>query len=177
MKRRLFNLLTAFSLLLATTAAAAWVASYFVCVMITHVGDASRSLWAESHRGALYFTLHRTPYSIGVSNPEPGWELDVSPVDDVVLYETAAEVPVRRWIPLRLFYDVFPAETHVAAVPHWVPLLAAAALPVVRGLRRRRRAARLRSGACPSCGYDLRGSPGRCPECGAARKAEVAVSS
>lgn len=63
------------------------------------------------------------------------------------------------------------------AVPGWgiatfwfVPIGVTAALPVVwlainlhrRSLRRRRLAA----GLCLECGYDLRGSKDRCPECG-----------
>jgi len=53
-------------------------------------------------------------------------------------------------------------------VPLWLPLFLLAVLPATRFTawwKLRRRVAR---GACRNCGYDLRATPERCPECGMA---------
>ena len=57
---------------------------------------------------------------------------------------------------------------YVIAIPH--PLLAAItfvpAIVIVKQVRAARRRARLKAGRCPTCGYDLRATTQRCPECG-----------
>jgi hypothetical protein len=64
-----------------------------------------------------------------------------------------------------------PAATQrvwIVHLPDWAIALVSAVLPAlyVRGFYRRRRSRR--EGRCRRCGYDLRASPDRCPECGAA---------
>ena len=53
------------------------------------------------------------------------------------------------------------------AFPYLTPLVPCAALPAIMLGRAWRRRKRLRGGLCARCGYDLRASQGRCPECGA----------
>jgi hypothetical protein len=52
-------------------------------------------------------------------------------------------------------------------VPYWFVVGLTAVAPVRWLLLRTRRARRTRRGLCPACSYDLRATPGRCPECGA----------
>jgi hypothetical protein len=73
---------------------------------------------------------------------------------------------VRAWGPQVRFLIVY--------VPHWIaatacalPPLAWFALVVPKRIRQRRRK---RRGLCPACGYDLRATPERCPECGLSPK-------
>ncbi|HTL29038.1 MAG TPA: hypothetical protein VL282_07455 [Tepidisphaeraceae bacterium] len=74
-------------------------------------------------------------------------------------------------IPARLQYLEF-RFTHdpygwCVWLPHWLPILLLSALPMwqlVTRLRQKRRTVR---GLCMNCGYDLRASSDRCPECGA----------
>jgi hypothetical protein len=60
-------------------------------------------------------------------------------------------------------------DDRFVVVPYWLFVLVFAALPAWRltnCVRGRRVASRLRAGLCLSCGYDLRFTPERCPECG-----------
>jgi hypothetical protein len=56
------------------------------------------------------------------------------------------------------------------SVPLWMPLVLGGVAPgILLATRvRARRRRRLASGLCPTCGYDLRATPARCPECGTA---------
>jgi hypothetical protein len=66
-------------------------------------------------------------------------------------------------------YDPRPPARLI--VPHWfvggVLAIPAAVTVATTRLARRRRAMRRQRGLCAECGYDLRATPGRCPECGA----------
>jgi predicted Zn-ribbon and HTH transcriptional regulator len=77
--------------------------------------------------------------------------------------------------------DMLPLDVRHAAVAHWHLAIATALLPlltIARTIRRRLSVRRRRRiGCCPLCGYDLRATPGRCPECGSLQRAEISGGS
>ena len=92
-----------------------------------------------------------------------------------VLYSVAALLMVR--FPIGVFTTVrameaAPRELHdrflsLFPMEAWVSPLGGVAI-VIYDRRRLRREAGKEPGICAACGYDLRASAGRCPECGTA---------
>ncbi len=72
----------------------------------------------------------------------------------------------KAWIRLPS-NDVLQATYQTVSVPDWAIILIGLILPArfVRGSMRRRYR-RAHPGYCANCGYDLRATPQRCPECG-----------
>jgi hypothetical protein len=58
-----------------------------------------------------------------------------------------------------------PKTVRAVRVPLWFPTLVFALLPLARA-RARYRPRRDQRSRCLTCGYDLRATPDRCPECG-----------
>jgi hypothetical protein len=63
--------------------------------------------------------------------------------------------------------DVKSRVTRRCDVHYWLLMIVTATLPATVGFSRLREARRSRIGMCKRCGYDLRATPERCPECGA----------
>ena len=87
---------------------------------------------------------------------------------DVQLTESADGQGVHG--TLRAAADLFDQKMEGTAwksKPNWFIVALFGVLPAIWFVRFRRRRERLLQGRCRRCGYDLRATPQRCPECGA----------
>jgi hypothetical protein len=66
----------------------------------------------------------------------------------------------------------YDASLRRVEVPLWLLAVMFAVLPGIVFIPRVRRGRAVGPGTCRSCGYDLRATPGRCPECGTVPEAE-----
>lgn len=86
----------------------------------------------------------------------------------------ATMVTEKEWRVFRMYHNDFPDHwsTYQIYIEAWVLILLFGGMgsiwPLMRlvGRRRRRERFRREKGLCLHCGYDLRASPERCPECG-----------
>ena len=174
MTRRLFTLCSAASLLLCVAVCGLWGRSYRCADEVRWEGART---WAavNSSRGRIV-AYHATALIPGGLSPGKG----------VVRYERGApgEAHLAAWLPLRpnrLGFGLRSgtaagARLHYAVVPTWaaaLPLAGPVAFAALAWRRRKRRRWYTRRNLCPTCGYDLRASPGRCPEFGTTAPAQV----
>ena len=173
---RLLNLLTALSLLAFVASAVMWVRSYFVLdtVRWVHAHGPAVTGWTDFYSSAGALGVGRMTLSFRDAMPQPvqdwwarqqagstGWRR--APVR--VRGQWAENLLPRRTSVARV-HPVFAERQQFVQAPYWLVTLATLPLPAARArrwvLRRRRRA----QNRCPDCGYDLRATPGLCPECG-----------
>jgi hypothetical protein len=85
-------------------------------------------------------------------------------------YESkGASNSIRSWLSFLLHRVSAPGESNwTIEIPYWalIVMTGLSAWWCSAGFRQRRR--RSIQGLCPVCGYDLRATPDRCPECGTA---------
>jgi hypothetical protein len=128
---------------------------YIVCSLRGRIGAVERSFTFDEPRARCesYRVANAPGGAIAVAEEQPG---------------------SRRFLGLCAGAGTMPwsGRARWLIVPYWAPAAGAWAamipLAVLHRLRRRRLA---RAGRCIRCGYDLRASPGRCPECGASAAA------
>jgi hypothetical protein len=181
--RRFFTLCWALSLLLCVATIALWVRSYRVRDEWTR--DVKHAGWPESRAGWSVSSDHGQVAIVRI------WPIPQPPSDSVPTAESMRpgtkvqwQFPIIRresWSgvgvtvrEMRLNMAPVGPSNHLYGrtifAGHWVVVLLSGAMPVwalMRFAARWRVRTRVRRGLCSVCGYDLRGAPQRCPECGA----------
>jgi hypothetical protein len=178
MKRCLFNLVTAVSLLLCVAVCVLWVRSYWVFSRVSHrvpyaggPADPSHGGWDSTdvvlHRGRFYVERASVRSRFASVQPRARWEgFENHTRQPYVDFEPGYwHWTVAGFAVIHLDgSDGTGIEVTRVAFPAWALAAPSAALPAIAAARRVRR--RFRKGCCRNCGYDLRATPERCPECG-----------
>jgi hypothetical protein len=187
----LVTLLTILSAIACAAACGLWVRSQFRRDLIQHGNDSMAAVPGESDEAV---EARRPPWSSGLWWDD--WTACTDRRGLVFIHEWADThaaagsgqfgLDIRGWAyrtdeaddesSIRL-WPTYQRDGSLAApdpwghweatVPFWMPAVLFGALPTASAVRFRRHRFRRRAGRCGRCGYDLRATPDRCPECGA----------
>jgi hypothetical protein len=174
-KRLLFNVLTAVSLVLCVATVTWWIRSYWRCDSIGRVGS-ERHDDLFSNWGILTFSQSFGDFEIYEPFEYFTTEEAFPPISPYLPYDPGFR---HNWhlFGFRFFLTdggnvqqqggntQIPHEWRLET-PYWFWAAAFSILPLLWGRRRRLNSPRGAKGHCRSCGYDLRATPERCPECG-----------
>jgi hypothetical protein len=196
MRHKLFTFPSAVSAVLCVAVCLLWVRSYWVgdalSINLPQFGRplADETLNVVSGRGGLRVTFDEwARWEFGVLKPTRS-EIHQSPVVHSTFrpfYPRALNAAIFKGLGCELSSHREPiSPTSVGSgIVHEVNVVApdglvaavAAGLPCLWWWRRRRLARRRRGrqNLCVRCGYDLRATPDRCPECGAVPAGKVAA--
>jgi hypothetical protein len=181
-RRTLLHAFTAVLLLLFTATITLWIRSYFVSDQLSRDATNDHGVWSWSfvHAGCGQLLLVR--HSIDNGHPaiaaQWNWKTTAaSPAWPTIASAGGSNLTgwehvgfSHQWRKDKLVYGLRDKCDWVT-LPLW-SVAAVTALLCTPGLitfaRARGHRNRQRAGACRICGYDLRATPDRCPECGTA---------
>jgi len=188
MKRRFINFLSMLSLALFIAVALLWIRSYFfrdslVWKRVDNSVIKDRALFSWRCRIGIAF---QSTWFVGNDNERIRSMYDFFRTNAGFQRSTLSEAPHHYWVfntqiekigflwdrshysmpPAQLGNGKMLSDDFAAALPDWLLLLLTSILPIrwVRAALRLRKRRRLR--LCLHCGYDLRATAERCPECG-----------
>jgi hypothetical protein len=177
-KPRLLNLAAGVSFSLCAAIAILWALSYWRSACLSYASSKERLLVAAStNRGRLEILTYKNPNDPRVFSTMQGWSCTARLAGNSFVNDGQFV----RWHFLGFAWSRFELgdkyETFVAfVVPCWSVVLGTSLLPLLALRRRHLSRHRRRAGLCPTCGYDLRATPDRCPECGTAAPPVRAVT-
>ena len=181
-KRRLFTILSALSLLLFVAVCVLWVrsAKHYDRLDYKWVSEppiSRRTYIITSYAGQcrvafVAFDLKQVP-----ANPvQGGWAYQSAarsttpgvmwPPYRESAFSTEFAFTRRPWAGTTVFGSAASVTDWSVAFPVWVAVVLSGVLPAGWSVMRLRKRIAGQRGHCPSCGYDLRATPRRCPECG-----------
>jgi hypothetical protein len=175
MFRRMLSSLVLLSALLCAALIVLWVRSYFSYETVGWVREGREGL--TQRMLALSFTTFegKLILSRDRTNILYGTPVDIPPANRFVYRETNLIGLMSPPHTNALGFGTESFQTVVGSrvdwyarftAPFWLPVIIFGAGPGIWFWARAHRKHRIADGACEECGYDLRASPERCPECG-----------